>query len=95
MVGERLIVISTGGKDWSSPTTAATPVEGGWRVNGRKTFASMSPMGDVAVTFAVVGAAEVRLRGCSSRRPSGPSSLVPAKSPPRASRKTVALELVP
>lgn len=55
---ERIIVASTGGNDWTKPTAVAVPVEGGWRVSGRKTFASISPAADVAATFAVVGTAE-------------------------------------
>jgi alkylation response protein AidB-like acyl-CoA dehydrogenase len=55
---ERLVIVSTGGNDWTRPTTIATPVEGGWRVNGRKVFASLSPAGDMAATLAVVGAAQ-------------------------------------
>jgi alkylation response protein AidB-like acyl-CoA dehydrogenase len=49
-----LVVVSTGGGDWTHPTTVATPVDGGWRVSGRKHFASISPAGGVAATFAVV-----------------------------------------
>lgn len=55
---DHLVVVSTGGNDWTRPTTVATPVEGGWRVTGRKTFASISPMADVAATFATIGAPE-------------------------------------
>jgi alkylation response protein AidB-like acyl-CoA dehydrogenase len=50
-----LVVVSTGGNDWTCPTTVATPTEGGWLVSGRKTFASLAPVGDVAATFAVIG----------------------------------------
>jgi alkylation response protein AidB-like acyl-CoA dehydrogenase len=55
---ERAVFVSTGGNDWTKPTTVATPVEGGWRVSGRKTFASMSPVAQAAATFAVIGAPE-------------------------------------
>jgi alkylation response protein AidB-like acyl-CoA dehydrogenase len=58
VAGDRIIVASTGGNDWTRPTTVATPIEGGWRVSGRKTFASLAPMANVAATFAVVGAPE-------------------------------------
>ncbi|HEX8804980.1 MAG TPA: acyl-CoA dehydrogenase family protein [Acidimicrobiales bacterium] len=50
-----LVITSTGGNDWTHPGTVATPVEGGWRVSGRKTFASISPAAGTAATFAVVG----------------------------------------
>ena len=52
---DRIIVASTGGNDWTKPTATATPVDGGWRVSGRKTFASLAPVADVAATFAVIG----------------------------------------
>jgi alkylation response protein AidB-like acyl-CoA dehydrogenase len=55
---DRVIVASTGGNDWTKPTAVATPVDGGWQVSGRKTFASLSPVADLAATFAVIGAAE-------------------------------------
>lgn len=65
---DRWVVVSTGGNDWTHPTAVAIPVEGGWRVSGRKTFASISPAGDVMATFAVVGeptpGAEVIAFGC-------------------------------
>jgi alkylation response protein AidB-like acyl-CoA dehydrogenase len=50
-----LVVVSTGGGDWTHPTTLATPTDGGWRVSGRKHFASMAPAAGVAATFAVIG----------------------------------------
>src|SRR6516162_6866920 len=55
---DRIVVVSTGGNDWTRPTAAATPVEGGWTVSGRKTFASLAPAGDLTATFAVIGAPE-------------------------------------
>jgi alkylation response protein AidB-like acyl-CoA dehydrogenase len=55
VAGDRIVLCSTGGKDWVEPDAVATPTEGGWRVTGRKTFASIAPAANVAVTFAVVG----------------------------------------
>jgi len=55
---DRLVITSTGGNEWATPSTVATPVEGGWRVTGRKIFASISPAADVAATFAVIGRPE-------------------------------------
>jgi acyl-CoA dehydrogenase len=52
---DRVIFVSTGGNDWTKPTAVATPVDGGWKVSGRKTFCSLSPAAQVAVTFAVIG----------------------------------------
>ena len=54
---DRVVVTSTGGNDWTKPTAVATPVDGGWRVSGRKTFASISPAAQIAVTFAAVESA--------------------------------------
>jgi alkylation response protein AidB-like acyl-CoA dehydrogenase len=56
VAGEHIVVASTGGNDWTMPTAVATPVDGGWRVTGRKTFASICPAATVAATFAVIGA---------------------------------------
>ena len=52
---DRAIFVSTGGNDWTKPTAVAAPVDGGWKVSGRKTFASISPAALAAVTFAVIG----------------------------------------
>lgn len=52
---DHIVIASTGGNDWTKPTSVATPVEGGWRVSGRKIFASISPVATVAATFAVIG----------------------------------------
>jgi acyl-CoA dehydrogenase len=57
VAADHIVLASTGGNDWTKPSAVATPVDGGWRVNGRKTFASISPAADVAVTFAAVGEA--------------------------------------
>jgi alkylation response protein AidB-like acyl-CoA dehydrogenase len=54
IIDERAVFVSTGGNDWTKPSAVATPVEGGWRVTGRKTFASMSPVAQTAVTFAAI-----------------------------------------
>jgi alkylation response protein AidB-like acyl-CoA dehydrogenase len=54
-VADGLVVASTGGGDWTHPTTVATPVDGGWKVSGRKHFASLAPAAGVAATFAVIG----------------------------------------
>ena len=58
VLDDRLVITSTGGNEWATPSTVATPVEGGWRVTGRKIFASISPAADVAATFAVIGRPE-------------------------------------
>jgi alkylation response protein AidB-like acyl-CoA dehydrogenase len=54
VASDRFVITTTGGNDWTKPNAVAEPVEGGWRVSGRKTFASISPAADVAATFAVI-----------------------------------------
>jgi alkylation response protein AidB-like acyl-CoA dehydrogenase len=65
VANEDLVVVSTGGGDWVRPTTTATPVDGGWRVSGRKAFASLSPVAQTMATFAVIeGTTDVIAFGC-------------------------------
>jgi alkylation response protein AidB-like acyl-CoA dehydrogenase len=68
VAADHLVVASTGGKDWTHPTTVATPTEGGWRIRGRKTFVSIAPMAGSLSGFAVIGeprpGAEVIAFGC-------------------------------
>lgn len=68
VVGSKLVIVSTGGNDWTHPTAVAKPVDGGFRVSGRKTFASLSPAAGAVSTFAVIGrpeeGAEVIAFGC-------------------------------
>lgn len=53
IVAEDLILISTGGSDWLPSSGQATRVEGGYRIQARKIFASGCPMGDLLVTSAI------------------------------------------
>jgi acyl-CoA dehydrogenase len=53
VASEDLILISSGGSDWLNSSGTATKVDGGYRVSGRKIFASGCPVGDVLVTSAV------------------------------------------
>ena len=41
-----LVLVSTGGNDWTKPTAVATPVDGGWKVSGRKMFGSHLAVGE-------------------------------------------------
>lgn len=52
---ESLVLATSGGSDWVCPTTTATPVEGGYRFDGRKTFCSQAPVAGVLATSAVLG----------------------------------------
>ena len=49
-----IVLVSTGGADFTRPRGVATPCEGGYRVSGRKVFASQVPMGDVFSTMFVL-----------------------------------------
>ena len=48
---EGLLLVSTGGGDFTNPRGTAIKVEGGYRLSGRKPFASQSCVGDVASTM--------------------------------------------
>ena len=54
-VADGLVLATSGGSDWVSPTTIATEVEGGYRFDGRKIFCSQSTEADVIATSAVLG----------------------------------------
>lgn len=51
VVDEQIVLVSTGGSDFTRPNGTATKVDGGYRVNGRKIFASQVPVGDVFSTM--------------------------------------------
>jgi len=54
IAAEQLVMISSGGSDWLQGSAKAVPVEGGFRVTGRKIFASGSPAGQIFMTMAVL-----------------------------------------
>ena len=53
VAAEDLVLISSGGSDWLKSSGTAVKVEGGFRVTGRKVFASGCPAGDLLMTSAV------------------------------------------
>jgi alkylation response protein AidB-like acyl-CoA dehydrogenase len=63
VAAERLTLLSSGGSDWIAGSGKAEPVEGGYRITGRKIFTSACLVGDLLMTGAVLegpdGKAEV------------------------------------
>jgi alkylation response protein AidB-like acyl-CoA dehydrogenase len=54
IAAEQLVLVSTGAGDWLESSGAAERADGGFRVTARKPFGSGSPMGDIAITSAVL-----------------------------------------
>ena len=52
VANEQLILMTSGGSDGLWPSTTATRDDGGYRVNGRKSFCSQAPIANVLSTFA-------------------------------------------
>lgn len=55
IASDGLILATSGGSDWVCPTTTATEVEGGYRLDGRKTFCTQAPVAGIVATSAVLG----------------------------------------
>ena len=53
VAAEKLVLVSSGGSDWLAGSGTLEKVEGGFRMNGRKIFASGVPAGDVLMTTGV------------------------------------------
>lgn len=52
VASEGLVLVSTGGRDWLESNGTLTRVEGGYRLDADKAFASGAPLGDLALTSA-------------------------------------------
>ncbi|MBA3653044.1 MAG: acyl-CoA/acyl-ACP dehydrogenase [Actinobacteria bacterium] len=48
---DRIVLVSTGGSDFTRPNGTAEKVDGGYRLNARKIFSSQVPVGDVFSTM--------------------------------------------
>jgi alkylation response protein AidB-like acyl-CoA dehydrogenase len=53
IAAEELVLVSTGGADWLPGSGQAIKENGGFRISGRKVFASGSPAGDLLMTMAI------------------------------------------
>jgi alkylation response protein AidB-like acyl-CoA dehydrogenase len=53
VAAEQIVLLSSGGSDWLWGSGTATRVEGGYRIDARKVFASGAPAADVFMTGAV------------------------------------------
>jgi len=53
VAAEQIVLVSSGGSDWLAGSGSAEKGDGGYRVSGRKVFASGSPIGDLFMTTAV------------------------------------------
>lgn len=51
ILDDKIVMVSTGGADWTAPRGTTEKVEGGYRVNATKIFASQSPVGTVMSTM--------------------------------------------
>jgi alkylation response protein AidB-like acyl-CoA dehydrogenase len=54
IAAEKIVLVTSGGADWVAGSGKAERVEGGYRITGRKIFASGSPVGDIFMTTAVL-----------------------------------------
>lgn len=54
VAAEETILVTSGGSDWLAGSGRAEKVDGGYRVTGRKVFASGAPVGDLFMTMAIL-----------------------------------------
>ncbi|SEO74782.1 acyl-CoA dehydrogenase family protein [Trujillonella endophytica] len=55
VAADGIVLATSGGNDWVSPTTTAVPADGGFRFTGRKSFVSQAPAATVMSTSATLG----------------------------------------
>lgn len=55
VAADGIIMATSGGSDWVSPTTTAVETEGGFLFSGRKSFCSQAPVATVISTSATLG----------------------------------------
>lgn len=58
VAAEQIVLVSSGGSDWLDSSGKVEPTEGGYRLSGRKVFASGSPAGSLLMTSAVLTEAD-------------------------------------
>ena len=51
VLDDRIVLVSTGGADFTHPNGSATKIDGGYLVSGHKVFASQAPVGAVMATM--------------------------------------------
>lgn len=77
VVAERLQLLSSGGSDWLPGSGTAEKVEGGYKVNGLKVFASGAPSANIFMT----GAVELAPQGQTAEGPTALQFGVPMNAP--------------
>jgi indole-3-acetate monooxygenase len=51
---EQILLVTSGGSDWIAGSGKAEQIDGGYRITGRKAFASGAPVGDLFMTSAIL-----------------------------------------